>query len=439
MRRIFLAVLLISAFCLPSFGQIRYIAEDGETYKLYDQSQWEGLPHFIFSYRTNFGHYPDDKQALLDFCLEMTKLMSDNCLSFDWEIVDFNAYTDESLRAKYHARRDSVLTELLNDSKNELTVSGDTCLFSIAKERGTIQCIGGPEDLQKYDYEQFRSWIGSSFYDKEGRPLWPLDSEAPMMPREVNRQFRYVVTMKYLHEGDASEDRTSFVFIPITVTRRRVIRYDLSCLEGIQLFYQELGTPHESTSILGTITAEDAIDPDHLDAIKEYLKDYFNEHEEVDRMELWELLLFNNPPESPNVSTAPAPSDSVMVIVDGIISPKILKNYPVPPLELALQICPFLAEEDIDTVNLIAAGEVSSRLILCYNPGDVLLITTREESYIHDFILNGKPVHKRKGIALGYLLDPKHTKGIIKKKWGIKPDRIEKLEVEGKTIRITTK
>ena len=53
--------------------------------------------------------------------------------------------------------------------------------------------------------------------------------------------------------------------------------------------------------------------------------------------------------------------------------------------------------------------------------------------------LNGKPVHKRKGIALGYLLDPKHTKGIIKKKWGIKPDRIEKLEVEGKTIRITTK
>ena len=151
MKRVLFVVSFVLSFCLPSLGQIRYIAEDGETYKVYDQSQWEGLPHFIFSYRTIFGRYPDDKQALLDYCLEMTKTISDNCLSFDWEIVDMRTYTDENLRAKYHARRDSVLTGLIYDSMNELTVSGDTCLFSIAKEKGTIQCIGGPEDLQKYD------------------------------------------------------------------------------------------------------------------------------------------------------------------------------------------------------------------------------------------------------------------------------------------------
>lgn len=297
MKRVLFIVSLIFSFYLPSLGQIRYITEDGEIYKVYDQSQWEGLPHFIFSYRTIFGRYPDDKQALLDFCLEMTKLISDNCLSFDWEIVDMRTYADESLRAKYLAKRDSVLTELINDNRNELTVSGDTCLFSIAKERGTIQCVGGPEDLQKYDYDDFRSWIGSSCYDKEGRPLWALGGESPMMPREVNRQFRHVAIMKYLHEGDAFEDWTSFVFIPITMTRSGSFRYDLSCLDGIQLFYQELGTSHESTSILGTITAEEAIDPARLDAVKAYLTSYLDEHEEVESIKTWELVLFNNPPD----------------------------------------------------------------------------------------------------------------------------------------------
>lgn len=138
-------------------------------------------------------------------------------------------------------------------------------------------------------------------------------------------------------------------------------------------------------------------------------------------------------------STAPAPPDSVLVVVDGIVSPVRFKNNPVPPLELAHQICPFLSERDIDTVRLIKAGETGDNIILCENPGDILLITTHEECAIHDFFLDGKPVHKRKGIALGSLLERKHLLADIKKKWGIKPDRIEMLEVKGKTIRITTK
>ena len=296
MKRVFFFVLLLSLFCLPSNGQIRYIAEDGETYKVHDQLQWEGLPGFLFSYRTYFGHYPENKHALLDFCREITKFNSYNCLSYDWEIVDMRTYTDENLRAKYLAKKDSVLTELINDSRNELTVSGDTCLFSIAKERGTIQCAGGPEDLQKYDYVDFWQWIGSMFFDKEGKVLWSLGSVAPMIPGEVNRPFRYIVTMKYLSTGIASEDRTASVFIPITMTRSGAFRYDLSCLDGIQLFYKERGAQHESTNILGTISAEEAIDPDRLDAVKAYLKSFLDQHEEVDSIKTWELVLFNNPP-----------------------------------------------------------------------------------------------------------------------------------------------
>ena len=82
-----------------------------------------------------------------------------------------------------------------------------------------------------------------------------------------------------------------------------MIRYgnDMPRLKGIQMYYQELGKAFSSENALGTITLEDALDPDHLDAIKVYLKDYFDEHEEVDRMELWELILFNNPPEATSV------------------------------------------------------------------------------------------------------------------------------------------
>ena len=138
-------------------------------------------------------------------------------------------------------------------------------------------------------------------------------------------------------------------------------------------------------------------------------------------------------------STAPAPSDSVLVIVDGIVSPVRFKNNALPPLELALQVCPFLSEGDIEEVRLIKAQEASSSIVLCYNPGDYLLITPHKECAIHDYYLDGKPVHKRKGVALGSLLDRERLLADIKQKWGIKPGRIKMLEVEGKTIRITTR
>ena len=49
-------------------------------------------------------------------------------------------------------------------------------------------------------------------------------------------------------------------------------------------------------------------------------------------------------------STSPAPSDSVLVIVDGFVSPVRFENNAVPPLESALHVCPFLSKEDIDTL-----------------------------------------------------------------------------------------
>ena len=59
------------------------------------------------------------------------------------------------------------------------------------------------------------------------------------------------------------------------------------------------------------------------------------------------------------------------------------------PLELALLTCPILSTEDIDDVELIIGLSQNSRIIACAPPKDYLIITTRKESAIYDFILNG--------------------------------------------------
>ncbi|SKC36454.1 hypothetical protein SAMN06298214_0017 [Bacteroidales bacterium WCE2004] len=94
--------------------------------------------------------------------------------------------------------------------------------------------------------------------------------------------------------------------IPLTMTRDGAFTYDLSCLEGLPLYYQEYGKRHDSTNRIGPITIEEAIDPDYIDTIKAYMTDYLSRHEEVYTMKLWEMVLFNNPPESPKESTLPA-------------------------------------------------------------------------------------------------------------------------------------
>ena len=139
-----------------------------------------------------------------------------------------------------------------------------------------------------------------------------------------------------------------------------------------------------------------------------------------------------------NPTDSPAPRDSVMVIVDGVLAGS-FEHAPVTPLELALLTCPILSAEDIDDVELIDGLSQNSRIIACTPPKDCLIITTRKESAIYDFILDGKPFHKRQGITLGYLLDQENLLRAIEKKWRIKPGRIDSLEIEAKTIRITTK
>ena len=75
----------------------------------------------------------------------------------------------------------------------------------------------------------------------------------------------------------------------------------------------------------------------------------------------------------------------------------------------------------------------------CAPPKDCLIITTRKESAIYDFILNGKPAKRPRGIELGALLDEPLLKKLIQKRWRINSRKIKSLTIEGKTLSITTR
>jgi hypothetical protein len=318
MKRFFLSVLLVSALCLPSNGQIREILDNGEVLEYYSGMVFETLGESMYSYRFIYGRYPEDKQALLDFHLEKAKveehvLFRGLLLDFENGSVEFEEDDDSDYTALL-AKRDSLITVDLNDPENVLTVSGDTCTFTYAKatrelfyygfdesvsdfKLRAIQCIGGPEDLQKKDYLPFRQHIRTLVYDKDGKCLLPLCSDAPYAPQEVEWKFNFVVSRDpaEYHEGGGVYSLARPVLIPFTITRSGVLSYDVSCLDGMQLYYRN--NVRSTGDSIDAIKIEDAIDPEYLDALKTYTKVIFDEHEEVDRVKLWELVWFNNLPK----------------------------------------------------------------------------------------------------------------------------------------------
>ena len=317
MKKIFLSVLLLSACRLPSFGQIREIFDNGESVEFSGGLVFETLGESIYSYRFVYGRYPEDKQALLDFQRELSKVeakKSERWFHGPLNLFVGGEYYDYSRFIDLLAKRDSLIAVDLNDPGNVLTVSGDTCTFTYAKatresyylafdERYSdlklraVQCIGGPADLQGKDYLSFQHHIRTLVYDKDGKCLLPLCSEAPYVSEEIAWEFNFVVSRD---PGEYPDGRGGYslarpVFIPLTITRSGALSYDVSCLDGMQLYYRKhLNSTGES---IDTILIEDAIDPDYLDTLKTYTKAIFDEHEEVDSVKLWEYVCFNNLPK----------------------------------------------------------------------------------------------------------------------------------------------
>ena len=320
MRRVLYVFLLIMAFCLPSNGQIREIFDNGEIVEYYGGLIFETLGESIYSYRFVYGRYPEDKQALLDFQRDRAIVEAKEKVLLRGLLLDLFSgdvefeYLDDSLHTSLLAKRDSLIAVDLNDPENVLTVIGDTCTFTYAKatresyyfglddpipgvKLRAIQCIGGPADLQKKDYRSFRQHIHTLAYDKNGKWLWQLCSDAPYSPREVSWKYNFVVSRDPgdYPDGDGVYGLARPVLIPFTITRSGALSYDVSCLDGMQLYYRtEVNSTADS---IDTIAIEDAIDPEYLDALKTYTKVIFDEHEEVDRVKLWELVWFNNLPK----------------------------------------------------------------------------------------------------------------------------------------------
>lgn len=108
-------------------------------------------------------------------------------------------------------------------------------------------------------------------------------------------------------------------------------------------------------------------------------------------------------------------------------------------LDRFVEAIPFISKEDIDSYMLRKGEELAEHNIYARVPKDMILITTKEESSIKSFILNGKPTERPRGIELGALLDEPLLKKLIQKRWRIRPRAIKSLTIEGKTLSITTR
>jgi len=134
---------------------------------------------------------------------------------------------------------------------------------------------------------------------------------------------------------------------------------------------------------------------------------------------------------------------AILFVVDGCLwmSPdftyKHLGNLDVEAIiDCFVKAIPFISKEDIDSYNLVKGEDWA---VYAQVPKDCVLITTKEESQIKTFVLNGKPTKRDRGIKLGVLLDEELLKQQIQKKWRIKSIVITEISIEGKTISITTK
>ena len=98
-----------------------------------------------------------------------------------------------------------------------------------------------------------------------------------------------------------------------------------------------------------------------------------------------------------------------------------------------------ITKEDIEEIVTIRREEWAAHNIYPCHPKDIVLITTKKDSAIKTFFLNGKPKKRHRGIELGCLLDNAELTRQIKKQWGISPKRITDISVDAKNIYISTK
>ena len=120
MKRVLLSVMLLSAFCLPSNGQIREIFDNGEIVEYYGGLVFETLGESIYSYRFVYGRYPEDKQALLDFQRDQSKVEAKEDEVFHGQhllnLYIGGEYYDDSRYTSLIDKRDSLIAVDLNET-----------------------------------------------------------------------------------------------------------------------------------------------------------------------------------------------------------------------------------------------------------------------------------------------------------------------------------
>ncbi len=136
-------------------------------------------------------------------------------------------------------------------------------------------------------------------------------------------------------------------------------------------------------------------------------------------------------------SMAQGPSHEPLWVIDGLVmdtntvaSGKITTDSIEPLLE---RYFPLIKMDDIKEIRVLRNRDIP---IGCGgNPDDkIIIITTREDSGLHDLELNGVYTTKRKRIGLAEFSCNRVNERVIKKRWKIKNIKSIQIHPEGKTV-----
>lgn len=233
----------------------------------------------LFNYRVDYGHYPNSKDAFLDYYI--------NAPEFD---------SGDSLTNSLMRKRDSLLVKEVTNSGCTLVVSNDTCSVLFRDINFAVQCIGGLNELQFTNYYFFMLNAYPRAYNKQGERLWSYSLDSIQLPGILRKRFHFVVTFCPEEKGPMiNNEEMRRVYIPITVFKSGNVSYNLSSVKRLNTYYQEWGLM-DRKDILGLAPIERVIDSDYIEEIKNTVCDFMKEQPEVEIIRLWAPVLFKDEP-----------------------------------------------------------------------------------------------------------------------------------------------
>lgn len=238
----------------------------------------------MYDYYATYDKYPENLKELIRFH------------------TDYCRYNKDGSFSNIASHDQKLLTRIIKDKHNTLSISGDTCHLYVRKFDYKYSLIESTASIQSTDHALFRHLSFGRSFNKEGVYIWRLTFSCPSLDKLVRNGFGYcaVIPGDFAREDEIVVEYSDPIFYPImlpfTMKRSGEFTYDSSFLKDWPIYFREYPF-YGSHQPVGRVLIEDAIDDDYLNEVKSHLHAYLISHPEVETVKSWELMLFNKRPD----------------------------------------------------------------------------------------------------------------------------------------------